>query len=409
MATNSVDADETATRLRPVRLVAAAAILAGGLWLSTIVVRIGLSQEFLASARLGPAYVTNRRDGMAAGHLAWVLQRAGADKAAAIIARQSIAATPLSAQAVSVLAVDHARHDPQRASALLDRATRMTRRDPVTQLWAARVALARGRFELAARHADAAARIGGARGEVRALIDTMNDGSTTRAAIVARLAFNPPWRTEYLSGTAKPVGNIAARASALAALASTPAPPTAAEQAAVIEVAAAKDGLPAAYRLWRRLNRPTSLGFVNDPQFAAVVADGEIKQPFRWTLFNTIGASAAQDANGGGLHASSDGLSAGLLAEQVVALPPGRREFSVKSRYSSPSAGDAFRWTIACIARAGQRRRLPIVEGSAVGNVRFSVDVPSDADCRMLAIRLEAQQADQPMPVEAWFSNARVD
>ena len=370
-----------------------------------------LSEAFLEQPNIPVAYGVNPHDGMIAGYLSSVMQNVGHRETAEKLAVNAITNTPLSARAVGTAALVETDRNPPLGKRLLSYAASLGWRDDRIQFRLARNAIARGDVIAAARHVDAAANFRGAHDDVRTLIDDMTTSGPSLRAVAQRLALNPTWRQEYLISPAEPTGSIAARLRMTNELTSMNTPVSDLEKSALILLSAKSEGLGYAYAAWLALYKPGLPHLVFDPHFAMTSDGSDVVPPFVWRVSSPAGVATGLDSENPrpALHVTTDGNAVGLVATQIVRIPPGRHSLTVSGRYGAPEAASGFRWTLIC--RNDQLPTAPVspVSGSAIGNAHFDFVIPSDGTCPFQQLALQAQSARQPGQVEAWFDDVRVD
>ena len=411
MTHNDRDAIAPGTLTLPVRVFIIIATLLCCAILAKAIFTHKLSEAFLEQPNIPVAYGINPRDGMIAGYLSSVMQNVGHGEPAEKLAVNAITNTPLSARAVGTAALVEIDRNPSLGKRLLGYAANLGWRDERIQLRLARNAIAQGDVTAAAKHVDAAANFQGARGDVRTLIDDMTTSGPSLRAVARRLALGPIWRQEYLISPVEPIGSIAARFRVMNELISMNMPVSDLERSALILLSTKSEGLGHAYGAWLALYRPNLPHFVFDPHFAMTSDGSELAPPFIWRVSSPAGVATDTDSekSRSALHVTTDGNAVGLVATQIVKIPPGRHALTISGRYGTPEAALGFRWTLIC--RNDTRLTGPVspLSGSATGNAHFDFVIPSDGTCPFQHLALQAQSARQPGQIEAWFDDVRVD
>ena len=134
--------------------------------------------------------------------------------------------------------------------------------------------------------------------------------------------------------------------------------------------------------------------FLYDGDFARA----EAPPPFNWALTSSA-VGLAERVRGGGLHVIYHGREDGVLAAQMILLPPGRY------RMDAPAGGtrsDALHWALQC-ASDGRELARRAVKDMAGGWV---FDVP--ADCPAQRLQLVGSAGDMPQPADVTIRSARL-
>jgi tetratricopeptide (TPR) repeat protein len=288
-------------------------------------------------------------------------------------------------------------------------AARRDPRDPGVHVDLFDLARVRGDADTAARHLDALLRIAPDVGTpvlIRALGDARE--LALRAAVVERLAANPPWR-ERLPAALADVTSMASAEALLAELGrrSPLRPPEVALRAQLLE----RMGRPVdARRTWAEALPPNvkSLdGLLFDGGFEA----GEGPPPFGWRL-HLDGAAAVGLATG---HAAEgrqylalefDGaILDGETVTQATALPPGIYRWELEADSALSSATRGFAWLMACRPGGLALARMP-VPATTRGWEHLAVEVTVPAACPSQLVELvhEGRSASERRPIgEARF------
>lgn len=315
-------------------------------------------------------------------------------------AEQALEQAPLSARAYSLAGqAALVRGDAARADALMAAAARRSLRDAPSQTWIFARALERGDFPAALsaydvlmrRRPDLAERLSP---PVFAAADALEEA---RAALAARLALAPSWRSSFLAAYSRASTRPAAVHALLAALRTTGAPPSDAEMRAYIDRLLRDRAYVAAYVAWAG----------HHPEAAAAagagVADGGFEQegvllaPFGWTLTTGDGGSAQRlplpDGPGFGLQATvSGGLARRTIAEQMLVLPRGEYRLIGRAWLEGGDPDGRLVWTVRC--EGGDARLLATLAapaGAAGAWTRFETAVEVPGDCAAQRLRLEAR------------------
>lgn len=148
-----------------------------------------------------------------------------------------------------------------------------------------------------------------------------------------------------------------------------------------------------AYAIWAGVAgvRQPPGEFLFDPRFADPVPP----PPFNWTLTSsTVGLAERQ--GGGRLHVIYYGQEEGVLASQLLVVPPGRYTLAMHVAGQATS----LRWTLTC-ARAD----APLAAASldALAKAPLTFDVP--AGCGAQRLDLTGSSSDIPQQVDATITN----
>jgi hypothetical protein len=141
-------------------------------------------------------------------------------------------------------------------------------------------------------------------------------------------------------------------------------------------------------------------------RFGAIRAE----EPFAWTLHDTAtgrGEIVAGGSGGSYMDVAYFGGSNALLAEQTLALAPGRYRFAVQARSEAGiSSGEIF-WTLTCLPQGPQLLRAPIADlQPRYRPVRAGFVVPTG--CPGQRLRLMAEPGDIAAVVNLQLANLEV-
>lgn len=121
-----------------------------------------------------------------------------------------------------------------------------------------------------------------------------------------------------------------------------------------------------AREVWASVSNIASAGGIYDPAFSKPAAS----PPFNWTLMSsTVGL--AERRSGGGLHVIFYGREDGLLAQQLLVLPPGTYRLAI-SLFGNPVNGHALNWSVRCNGSQAPLAALPI-DAAASHALTFAV------------------------------------
>lgn len=370
------------------RYAGASALAAAALWvgansLGTAVAKSNI--DLAASLNPGSASILGNRSRR--------MIESGRIEAATVLAQKALRrdATDIAAVRTMGLAAQ-ASGNASRAKAMLDYAKRLSRRDLQTHLWAIEDHVARGETGEVLQEYDLALRTSLPARDILfpVLANAVSDRVIARG-LVLRLRNAPLWRDAFLTFVASDerVAPVTAVTFLRAAQASGVAAPP--EGLAVLVArsldANAEELAWAAYAL----KRPTAdRRLVRDATFKATP---KAPSAFDWTLSNdgSIFSQAVEQDGSGRLEVEAGAGSAGVAAQQVQALPPGRYRLAVD--VGPVPQGASLIWTVTC--RNGPELTKLTVAGSGTRpHVSNSFTVP-DA-CRVQTLMLFADAGESP-------------
>lgn len=315
-------------------------------------------------------------------------QRSASERLAISALRQE----PGNIAAIRALAAVHAvRGDEERADRLLRFGERMTRRDARTNL-----ALA----ELAIKHGDAAATVRYL-GHVVATSQLFGDAAADRLIVAARdpavarelggaLRSGPTWKSRFMSRFVRST----AAPDALAGTLSHIARPGLGNVDMTYLATAFRTLLKAKSR-----DRAAALYRQIFHGVGPLLRDGGFEEsgrdPFGWELVSDAGLSAleapAEGGRGRRLDMISDAGRAGVVADQILALPPGRYRLSATLAGGEPRAPQWPAVTIACAGEKDVRTRLARMAGNrSAATVVKEFSIPDTCALQTLAVHFGA-------------------
>lgn len=272
-----------------------------------------------------------------------------AERQAEIASREMLAVAPLDAGSYRRLALlAEADGRLEEARALMRAADRWSRRDELTQTWLMLDNLKQANFDGALERADLILRQWWQLESVvfpvlrQQLGDTRMRGATIRA-----LARSPGWRAGFLRTLARDDATTAAAREIHDGLRKTKAPPTADETALLITSLVDQGRLAEARDEWARaVGVKPGLGVYNGDFVGRPGGP-----PFNWR-FGPTTAPMTLDDGSTALAARPSDQEGGLLAEQVLDLPPGAYRFKLDGR--APATDDtggssALEWRLNCL------------------------------------------------------------
>ena len=128
---------------------------------------------------------------------------------------------------------------------------------------------------------------------------------------------------------------------------------------------------------------------IYDPEFR----DAGTPPPFNWTLASSS-VGLAERLEAGGLHAMFYGQQDGVLAGQMLVLPPGRYRLSAQLA-SAAGASEALKWNLVCDKTGASIASIPLRQAVSAGGV-FEV-APS---CPGQRLELFGASSDVPQQSE---------
>lgn len=232
------------------------------------------------------------------------------------------------------------------------------------------------------------------------------------AAVRAKLATAPSWRTDFFETEARLPDHARPLLALLGSL-----PPMAdrdgdsREQRAVFSAAVVQDEENEAYRIWRaRDARAATPGMVYDPDFRGLPGVA----PFNWTLGKGDGATATIEPSGdpsgdGILNLSFEGAAPAMLAEQYILSTPGRSRFSFSFRARSSGEGGTARLAGQIRCSRGGAVLASITVMPAPSFAQYATDLAIPPACPAIRIQFRAAPADAPGRLDAQLTGVRLD
>ncbi|CAN5617051.1 hypothetical protein BH10PSE14_BH10PSE14_31700 [soil metagenome] len=354
---------------------------------------------------------------------AWTLlanrqQAAGRPAASGAAALRALRIAPLDDGAVRALGyAEIARNRPGRGDALLQLGAALGWHDTQNQLWLVEQSLRLGNVTVAVERIDGMLRRGldpdgqphsGVDGELLLrqlrVIFRYPGGSD---AIADRLAENPPWRQGFLNAVADDSPQVVPQILHLLARLRAAGAPVDERATALIRWHLADAGdYRAAVQVWRRSG---GQGLIADGDFAmvsGVVPAGAAPFAWRAPALPGVHVSAVEAEGATGTRSvviASDGLAAGPVLSQTIALVPGTYRLLTTLPGGSADTGAAVTWTLSCLPSGAQPATLPIrmdwlrpAGGLMRGSGIFTV--PQTCPGQLLSLAI-GQGAGQPFAV----------
>jgi hypothetical protein len=392
--------------MAPGRLAFLALLCAIGVGFGVLIVREGMARELAGehpeqALRWKPGHA----DALARAAEEQIAMRGDAGwPRADELARRSLAAGPIQARPIRLLGLAaDARGDDVRAEALMRLAGERSWRDAPTHFWLFNRLLARRDYRSAMVHADAVMRrYTPGRPLVFAEITSALNDPAARDAVVRIMATDPPWRTAYIQALAGDDATAGAALDLLARLKGSAHPPSEMEVRLVMLPFFKQSRYPQAYLLWVEFLPAEALPHLGD------IYDGDFQglpgsAPFNWKAESTGGYAVEFGPGPGGdraMHVTYDGQMRAVLAEQVLLLPPGRYELSLRSYLENTQSDPTLEWRIGCLPMPPELLKFEDAGEPFVWTTRGGrFEVP--AGCRVQQLQLRGIASGQG--AEAWY------
>lgn len=332
---------------------------------------------------------------------------------AALLARDALSRAPFDVRALRVAGLAEARSGREaRANDILTLAGNWSLRDDPAHAWLVAYRLRRGDYASSFAHADTLARR--REGELPQVFQLFTTAARTdpgRAlpVVASLLTARPPWRTAYLNSLLGSAGGLQVSANLAILLQSGRAPLTNAELRQLYTNLLDKGLLDALIVVRQRLDRP--------PVTASAVTNGGFNdasapEPFQWRLEQRAGLIAEvmpddDHPDDPALRVDFDGYTPGLVAEQLLLLPPGLYRLTASARVETGDPADLIRWTMTCIP--GDSRVLSAgAADRSVGWKSVAATFTIAPGCRGQFLRLETGAGNRRAAVAVWFDRVAV-
>ena len=402
---------EPPARVFPWRdLILAAVLGLGGLGLGTLIVQRSAA-DALTPEHPAQALGWRPSDAEAMARLAERRLEQGKPAAARRLALAALKRDPTSGTAFRTLAF--AADDPARRNRLMTIAGDRMKRDIPAVSWLVADRLEAGKLAEAAERAD---------GLMRAWPVSMRGTMTTQLSrlaaqpggaelLAARLDGEPPWRSAFLINMAKTGDNPFAAMSLLAAMAKGKHPPSEVETGAVVGRMVKEEQYLPAFLIWAQLLPPEGTANLADPY------DGGFEglpgpAPFNWQYFDATGVIAEPtprpEGEGKALYLRfSRALPPGILARQLLALPPGRHVLNGRWKGEDIAIARPLVWGFRCAQRNAAIVDPGISLSGTTGWTSFTsvVDVPVGCDAQWLTLSSPGRGRANG---EAWFDDLKI-
>ncbi len=370
---------------------AAAALVLGYVSVTQTLAYVTLKTDAERAYALGPG------DGRIAGALALQIAAKDATPAQRIradqLARRALAREPLSATALTALALDtQIAGDTAKARRLFSHSDALSRRELGTRLWLIEDAVGRGDVTAALRHYDIALRTEkNAPDLLFPILSAAISDPAIAGALARTLAARPTWGDAFVFQLGAGETDPRVRAAFLLRLMRSGYALPDAAPFGVLNALVASGEIEDAWRLYARLRTGVRRDHSRDPRFTAQF---QMPMIFDWTpVVNDSGISASiQSAPSGGVFdfAASSTIG-GVVLQQAQALQPGRYHLVGKSAEIDQPADARPYWQFACSdGRETARIEMP---NSSTDDGRFSGEIVVGADCPVQFLRLVARQS----------------
>lgn len=339
---------------------------------------------------------------------------AGQRDDAAALAGAALRIAPFNVRALSIIGrTQDAAGDAAAADQTLTLAGNWSLRDDPTHAWLMNRRLRQGDYASAFAHAETMARRETPAQPRLFEMFTVAAQADPRglSALVKALALAPPWRNSYIEFARDHQGTDQLLADLAINLQRTGAPLTDGELSGLYRrwLDARQPGYMRA--LQRSLGRPDLRAGVWNGGFDS----GDGVAPLDWLINLDAGYSAqitdsGEPDRGGALLVETDGMSAGVIASQLLLLPPGPATIRIRQRLESVGGTATLGWRIICFETGAT-----LAEWKA-GNTPepewrqqvHALSVPA-AGCTAQWIQLQAVPGDRRAPLRAWFDDLRIE
>lgn len=375
----------------------AALLLGGTILLSELAQEASLAGDYAAAARRFPLF----SEPLAEQATARLAEREFAE--AEVLARRSIAMSPLNSNAAAVLAqVRQEQGRAEEAGDLMAIAAAMSWANEPAQLSVLAKDDAARDFERAVLRTDALLRQRFRREEMFVYLRELSLESRAVKPIAAHLAMRPKWRRDFLEGlSGLTPGTEAAHERLLMMLKQTGAPPDEAEINAFVSRLVAEKRFAGARAAWLRLaGRAPGGAILNDGSFRDL---NSAASPFQWTINPKLSSSVRVTSDGAlGLHIEAEGRPREDIIEQVVSVGPGSYAIITEAREGAAGSLESLRWHVSCAGgEAEVETSSPTRSSDAQGWTRLEqvVNVP-DCPAQRIALRLDHDRFGR---MDAWL------
>ena len=296
---------------------------------------------------------------------------------------------------------------PTRGNELMQVATVLGWRDPITQVWAMQASQRSGEPDKVIQRAEALYQQEQFFAPSLAiLLQDAPNGPTSRA-LIQTMAARPIWRAGFVKASADlPPDYVAKLSQIVAALNRGPAPLSVEEARPLFDRLLAADDMSRAQRLWAGVRRG---GYIANGTFEAVSARNGADVPSDWDVGDEDVATIATQApdfpaDGRALRVSSAARSGGILSQRLM-LTPGSYALTYRAR-SGPGPAVLVRWRLRCAESDASQTSGEAPAGSAQWqqfSARFIVPIQ---DCPIQRLALE--RPDDMHSQEVWIDDVTI-
>jgi O-antigen ligase len=316
-----------------------------------------LSEHYLLTGKPETAVKIWRSNSAAWVEISDRLMIAGSTDESADAAINSLKLAPLQTPALRNIALA-AKSDGDRAEykSFLELAGILGWRDKTTQILLIDDAMQSGDRAMVAQRIDSLLRRNYRKSELFGFLRNILGDAQANFEIAKRLAEAPPWRGGFFSSLADTQSNGVAGVAALAEnLKRLNNPITDKEASQFLSSLIARQQYKEAGDFWRSVSGGELVGDGNFEQ-----SEGKMTRAlnaFSWranALFgtNVIVAQPMEEWDGNAAIVSGNGISSGVVMEQIVALAPGRYQLELVQSQQDAQA-EATRWQLTCLGRDG--------------------------------------------------------
>jgi hypothetical protein len=381
--------------LNPKRIILAIALTIGGVflsWQSILLVVTAIADE--SNPDLALKFAPNNSLALSSkGDLIWTAdpEKAG-DPIIADLGRRALRAQSLNAPALRLLAVHfQMKGDTKKADELIGLATKVTRRDTLSQLWLVQQALERGDPKAVMYHYNIVLRTNAkARSFLFPQVAKLLEDKSYHPAFAPYLSQDKVWLPEFLNFVILTSDHYPALANAI--LASRGMPTNDIQfrsyEKLIISQLISSQHYPLAQRFYLKLKGASPTTFTTialnadttDPKFA----------PINWRFDTGSGASAIVAERGGQFEitASASAANSGVVAQKMLFLEAGAYALSHKVDVRSLGKGGSANWIIRCLYEGDSSVILQneITKNMDAKNIATTFQIP--AGCNNQSIEL---------------------
>ncbi|MFL0588366.1 tetratricopeptide repeat protein [Sphingomonas olei] len=329
--------------------------------------------------------MTARLAGVLSGPEATASDRSRGDD----LARKALRQDPVNVPAAAALGFNaQVRGDVATARRAFTYAERLSRRDPMTQLWAIEEAVARNDIGDAVRHYDIALRVKPEMSEVLfPVLAAASVEAPVQAQLVRTLTAKPPWSEGFVNFVAARGTNPQATVVLLQRLdrARVKTPDTA--KAALLNALFSSGQIDRAWAYYATIRAGVSRDRARDPGFAR---QPDVPTSFDWVTVGDGGIVGTIEK--GGFDFSAPASVGGPMLQQVQLLPPGDYRLRGHSTDVDQPDGTLPYWTLVC--QDGRELGRVTVSRSSQSGGRYAGMLRVPQDCPVQTLVLVARPSD---------------